>query len=135
MLLAMEKQRLDDTLYQIPANGVSEAIPLASPDGRESFTLDVWRQAIVLSKVRYQNRARKTLILARIDLGGAPHTNPDGSEITCPHLHLYCEGYGTRWAFPLPDIFTNTADLWHTLDQFMTFCHITEPPNIARSLW
>lgn len=135
LLLAMEKQRLDEREWQIPADGVSLAIPLTSLDRREQFSLDIWRQAIVIAKVRYQHRARKVIILARLDLGGAPHTNPDGAKLPCPHLHLYREGFGDRWAFPLPSEFTNPKDLWHTLDEFMAFCHIVLPPIFQRSLW
>jgi hypothetical protein len=74
--------------------------------------------------------------LARLDFGGPPHRNPDGEEIACPHLHLYRQGYGDKWARPVPqDTFTNMDNLFMTLDDFMSFCNISEPPNIQRGLF
>ena len=101
-LLAMEKHKADDTAYEYPSLGGGIRVPLLSPDKRESFFLDITRSQIKLTKGTYQNRARSVAILARLDFGGAPHRNPDDEEIPCPHLHLYREGYGDRWAMPLP---------------------------------
>jgi hypothetical protein len=36
----------------------------------------------------------------RLDLDGPPHRNPDDEEIPWPHLHVYREGYGDKWASP-----------------------------------
>ena len=58
--------------------------PLISIDGREKFSLDVWHSSIVLNKYRFQERARSVIILARVDIGGALHTNPDGVKVLCP---------------------------------------------------
>ena len=70
------------------------------------------------------------VILARLDFGGAPHRNPDGEEIASPHLHVYREGFGDKWAFPVPtDTFTDLADLWRTLQNFMHYCNIVELPG------
>ena len=46
------------------------------------------RAGTVLTKGRYQNRARNVVVLLRLDFGGAPPRNPDGSELPCPHLHI-----------------------------------------------
>jgi hypothetical protein len=68
---------------------------------------------------------------ARLDLDGRPHRNPDQTEVPCPHLHLYREGYDDRWAEPAgPPEFTNTADLYLSCQQFMAYCHVTLPPII-----
>lgn len=48
---------------------------------RENFLLDIRRGKIDLLKATNQNRARQTIVLVRLDLGGAPHRNPDGEEI------------------------------------------------------
>jgi hypothetical protein len=75
-------------------------------------------------------------ILARLDFGGPPHRNPDGEEIPCPHLHLYREGYGDKWAVPIPvDRFPNVNDLWLTLQDFMDYCNVIEPPQIIRGVF
>lgn len=107
-----------------------------SPDKREQFILDVARGRIDLAKVKMQNRARQVVILVRIDLAGAPHRNPDGEEVPCPHLHRYREGFGDKWAEPLPvEVFSSPTDLWATLGHFFSFCSITKPPHIERGLF
>jgi hypothetical protein len=95
-LMAMEKRAADEKKWLFPGPGDSLAIPLTSLDKRETFMLDVTRAQIKLTKATYQNRARITIILMRLDLDGPPHRNPDGAEIPCPHLHLYREGYGDK---------------------------------------
>jgi hypothetical protein len=49
-LIAIEKKRADDSDYFFPPPGGRIAIPLASPDKRESFMLDVTRAQIKLTK-------------------------------------------------------------------------------------
>ena len=74
--------------------------------------LDIARGRINLKKATYQNRARRVVILARLDLGGPPHENPDGEEISFPHLHTYRAGYADKWAVPAPTtLLPRTEDL------------------------
>ncbi len=135
-LLAMEKHRVDDGVYDYPGFGGALRIPLQSPDNREAFTLDVTRSQINLIKGTYQNRSRGVVILARLDFGGAPHRNPDDVEISCPHLHVYREGFGDRWAISLPsDRFTDPSDTWQLLLEFMQFVNVTVPPDVRRGLF
>lgn len=135
-LFAMEKRRVDATEWDYPQWGGRISTPLVSMDGREQFILDLWRARIDLRKGTYQNRARQVVILARLDFGGAPHRNPDGEEVGSPHLHRYREGFGDKWAFPVPpDSFSNLHDLWLTLEDFMRFCNVTEPPIFKRGLF
>lgn len=135
-LLAMAKYRSDEERYAFPMGGQSLSIALRSHDHREHFLLDLHRARINLAKVKFQSRARQVVVLARLDLGGAPHRNPDGMEVPAPHLHLYREGYGYRWAYPVPaDRFRDVADLWQTLEDFMAYCNIVEPPIIDRGLF
>ena len=135
-LIQMEKHRADDARSVFPMGGRSLTVALNSPDRHEQFFLDVSRGSIRLEKVKMQTRARQVVILARVDLAGAPHRNPDGAEVPCPHLHQYREGFGDKYAVPLPaGRFTNPADVWVTLTQFMTWCNITQPPHIERGLF
>lgn len=101
-LIAMPKFRTNDDVMYYPDQGSSLTIPLISTDKKENFLLDIKRGRIDLQKATYQNRARQTVILVRLDLSGAPHRNPDGEEVACPHLHVYRERYGDRWAGPVP---------------------------------
>jgi len=135
-LIAMEKHRVNTDRHDFPLGGGALVVPLQSPDKREQFLLDISRSRIDLLKGTYQNRARQVVVLVRLDFGGAPHRNPDDTEVPSPHLHVYREGYGDKWAIPAPlDKFGNTADLWQTLKNFMRFCNITKPPHIERGLF
>jgi hypothetical protein len=135
-LIAMEKHRANEGHADFPMGGQSVVLPLQSADKREQFLLDLSRGRIDLLKVKMQNRGRQVVVLVRLDLGGAPHRNPDDEEIPVPHLHVYREGYGDKWAVPVPaDRFSNPADVWVTLAEFMRFCNITQPPHIERGLF
>jgi hypothetical protein len=135
-LMAMEKRAAEHNEWLFPSPGERVVIPLTSLDKRENFVLDVTRFQIKLTKATYQNRARVAIILYRLDIDGAPHRNPDGAEIPCPHLHIYREGYGDKWAVPAPvGTFPDTSDLFSTLDAFMGHCNITAPPRIEKGLF
>jgi len=135
-LMAMEKRAVDEKEWLFPAPGDRVAIPLTSLDKRESFMLDVTRAQIKLTKATCQNRARAAIILLRLDLDGPPHRNPDGVEIPCPHLHVYREGYGDKWAIAAPAAtYTDTLDLFSTFEVFMQQCNITCPPKIQKGLF
>ncbi|MGQ0815585.1 MAG: DUF6978 family protein [Gemmatimonadota bacterium] len=135
-LLAMEKHRVDETTYDYPSLGGALRIPLQSADKREAFMLDITRSQINLVKGTYQNRGRGVVILARLDFGGAPHRNPNGDEIQCPHLHLYREGYGDRWAVALPvSQFTDPTNPSRLLTEFMRFVNIVSAPELRSDLF
>ncbi len=135
-LIAMEKRSADAKEWLFPAPGESVAMPLTSLDKRESFMLDVTRAQIRLTKATYQNRARAAIVLMRLDLDGAPHRNPNGEEVQCPHLHVYREGWGDKWAVAAPVArYTDSSDLFSTFEAFMQHCNITDPPNITKGLF
>jgi len=135
-LIAMEKIRVNELNTDYPSLGGRISIPLVSRNKREKFILDISRGKIDLLKGTYQNRARQVVILVRLDFGGQPHRNPDGEEISSPHLHIFKEGYGDKWAAPVPsESFSNTNDMWQLLEDFMCYCSITEPPRIERGLF
>ena len=136
-LIQMEKYRVDERMYQFPVGGGERiSVPLSSPDGSESFLLDISRGSINLKKIKYQNRARKIIVLVRLDIGGAPHRNPNGKEIRGPHLHIYREGYGDKYAKEIPDDWKAHIDNpGKMLDKFMEYCHITRPPRFLWSLF
>lgn len=132
-LIEIDKVKESQQSYDFPSIGENLVVPLISQDGKEKFILDVSRGKIEVKKAKYQNRGRKVVILLRLDIMGGKHTNPDGSEVECPHIHIYREDYADKWAFPLPPEFSNTADLLLTLDQFMEYCHVVDKPMIQGS--
>lgn len=135
-LLKMAKCRVNSKAWCYPGLGGRIMIPLTSTDKREQFRLDVTRSSLDLAKGSYQNRARKTIILARLDFGARPHRNPDDRHVGSPHLHLYREGFGARWAVEVPsDRFPATStDPWTMLEEFMDFCNVVDRPVIKRAL-
>ena len=135
-LFALEKHATGTSRWSLPDTGGGIVVPLVSADRSESFHLDISRGRIDLARGKFQNRARTTIVLARVDIGGAPHRNPDDEEIACPHLHIYREGYGDRWAYALPaDSFKNPLYHWQTLIDFMRYCNVTRPPEFDRGLF
>ena len=131
-LFAMQKVCVDNKRYRYPLAGGRLNVHLKSPDKREDFMLDITRSKIVVAKGSLQNRARQTIILARLDFGGQPHRNPDGEEISSPHLHLYREGYGDKWAFPIDSkAFPNINSVPGALRDFARYCNIHPAPEIA----
>lgn len=135
-LLRLRKHKVDTQVWEYPATGGKISIPLSSDDPHESFLLDISRGRIDLLKGKYQTRGRTAIVLARIDFNGAPHRNPDGMEVACPHLHVYREGFGDKWAYALaPENFSNPNDLWLLLNEFMQFCNIVEPPQLMQGLF
>lgn len=114
----------------IPPGG-DDTYELASLDDRESFLLDIWRGTLRLTKLRFQNRVRTAIVLVRLDVDGAPHTNPDGQRLSGTHLHLFKEGYDDRWAYSVDSSrFTLLSDAGATFQEFCAFCKIESPPPV-----
>ena len=135
-LIAMEKHRANEDHHDFPMGGTSLVLPLQSPDKKEQFFLDLSRGRIDLAKVKMQNRARQVVVLVRLDLAGESTSQPRRRGIACPHLHVYREGYGDKWAMPVPaDRFPEPSNLWATLAHFLTYCNVTRPPHIERGLF
>ena len=134
-LIAMEKRCAEDKDWLFPKPGENLVIPLESPDKREHFLLDITRGRIKLTQATYQNRARQAVVLKRLDLGGPPHTNPDGQELPCPHIHIYREGYGTKWAYSLPERYPVGGSLIAMFDAFLQDCNVVDPPRVQMGLF
>jgi len=134
-LMALEKILINSPTVILGNTPLKYSHQLISTDGRERFYLDIFRASLNLQKYTLQERSRKIIILVRVDMAGAPHTNPDGTRIECPHIHLYKEGYGDKWAFSLDEYpFRNPTDIVTTFEDFLQFCNIIELPEIQRSL-
>jgi len=131
----MEKGKIGDEVYKISTMTRKIEIPLQSLDKREEFILNITNGKIVLKRRTHQMRARKAIILTRICFN-RPHTNPDGSAVGVPHIHIYKEGYGDKWAYEIPkDKFTDLGDYYKTLLDFMDYCNIVNKPNTEKELF
>lgn len=110
----------------------------------ERFLLDLERGNRKRVRLKFQTRAHRIYVLARLDLAGKPHRNPPdapyrpGERLVGHHLHLYTEGFGSRIAyrpeeavgFPLPTLPGDVS--W--LVAFLAFCHVSPVPNIQTTL-
>ena len=135
-LLEMEKLPMDNNLVDLPDLGGRLNIQLRSQNTREEFYVTYRRDSINLSKRNHHLRGRQAIGLARLDLDGPPHRNPDGQEIGGSHLHLYREGFELKWAFEIPmDKFTNLDDAYQALVDFLLYCNTTQLPNFRKSLF
>jgi hypothetical protein len=134
VLIAMRKSFVERGAISL-APGVDSTYDLVGDDRQERFLLDLWRGTFRLSKFRFQERARKVIVLVRLDVDGSPHTNPDGLRIGGTHLHRYREGYEDKWAVPLDRaLFTNPANAVRTLGEFCAYCNIAAVPAIQDGL-
>lgn len=148
-LFTMAKKPKSGNRLAFPHAGGKLLAEFVSLDGREVFLFNITRSSIAVSKCTYQKRARQVEILRRLDIDGSPHPNPavetvpldflapyNGLEIPCPHLHIYVEGFADKWAIPAPaDVIDSNADLYKMMESFLTYCNVTEMPNIERGLF
>ena len=133
-LIAMKKTFVRPVTLSMPP-GSDQTHELIGNDDRERFLLDLWRGTLKLSKIKYQTRGRKVIVLVRLDIDGAPHTNPDGTRLNRTHIHIYREGYEDKWAFPVdPGEFGNISDIKRTLEDFCRYCNIQDIPPFQEGL-
>lgn len=125
-LMAIKKLLKDNNIIAIPSLGKRQDYEVVSMDKKEQFVLTISRGTIDISKIKYQNLYKRyNLILVRIDLAGPRHLNPDGIFIGHPHIHIYKEGYGDKWAYLLPnEFFTDVNDMVRLLEDFLKYCNI-----------
>ncbi len=135
-LMAMRKKLVESATIEFPFAGEAKQFEAMSEDGQEAFVFDVNRKGkIKVSKCTYQERYAVVEILVRLDIDGPPHENPDGTLVPCPHLHIYREGFGTKWAQSLPvGVFSNTGELATTFLDFLGYCNVQKPPATLTGL-
>ncbi|ADQ06578.1 putative Lj965 prophage protein [Caldicellulosiruptor hydrothermalis 108] len=99
----------------------------------ERLLIDINRKGTFkLTRCTYNERYQTVITLVRLDIDTKPHRNPDGTVIGPNHIHIYKEGYGDKWAYPLEDFkcFKNPKDLIQTFVDFCRFCNIVEIPTV-----
>lgn len=125
-LLEALKVIVNKGIFSMPRAGERKEFDVISEDRKERFIIDINRAGrINLRKQTLQERYRKTEILLRLDVSGPPHTNPNGETISCPHLHVYREGFGAKWAHPVPADLIISDDVFSTLISFLEYCNVT----------
>lgn len=130
-LVAMRKRFINLVTVSLPP-GSDETHELIGDDRKERFLLDLWRGTLRLSKLKFQTRGRKVIVLVRLCIDGAPHTNPNGIRIAGTHIHVYREGYEDKWAYRLDEIsqnaFRSPANIQQSFEDFCRYCNIEVPP-------
>lgn len=120
-------------VFTFPQPGEYKKIEVVSTDGKHVFIVDVNRKGSVniYKKCTIQSRYQKDVPLLRLDINGPDHTNPDGETICGSHLHIYREGYGDKYAFPVPPSIPNTDDLIQALIDFLKYFKTTNVDSLA----
>ena len=137
-LMGIKKKIVEPSIL-IPATNEKTTLNVQSLDKSEMFQLDINRAGCIkISRCTMQERYGIITPLVRLDLDETKkHQNPDQSIVVGPHLHVYKEGYGDRWAYALSDLnccpFTNITDLMITFMEFCKFCNIEEIPVMQGS--
>src|SRR5512140_132098 len=95
-LLALEKSFVSQDVIEFSMGQPFQQVhDLQSLDHREKFLLDVERGARKRARLKFQTRARKTIVLGRIDIEGKAHRNLEnyphrpGERFEGTHIHLY----------------------------------------------
>lgn len=129
LILSLVKELRQTREEPIIFPSLKEAITLPATDKENKeyeLDIDVQRRTPNPNKCTYQTRFQNDILL-RVDVGGPPHSNPDGVIVPCPHLHIYREGYATKFAVPLHEhIPTDTEDLLQVLVDFLEYNKINE---------
>jgi hypothetical protein len=133
-MLAMTKRfRSNAALVLAPGVQVARDLdPVDPEDAPQQLLLDVHRASIRMTKYKYQQRGQRIVVLARLDVDGPPHTNPDGVTIGGTHLHTYREGFEDKWAHEVdPAEWTDLSDLHATLTDFCGRFNIIDIPPLS----
>ena len=136
-LFGLRKRKADAIPYEFPRAGGRLNVRIIAENGDPAeFLLDITRSSIALTKGSYNHRVHKTIVLARVCVGGAGHVNPDGQDIGSTHLHRYREGFADKWAEPLPPELGGSQSAFKDyLASFLSYCNVVDPPRIDLDLF
>ena len=124
-LIALPKTFVSLPSFYLPG-GSDWSHELVGRQGQEKFLLDASRSSMRLSKLKLQSRGRSVVVLVRLDIDGAPHTNPDGTRVGGTHIHIYKPDCEARWAVELDNNkFSCVKDIEKIYLDFCKFCAIT----------
>ncbi len=98
---------------------------LTSNEYGDIFKLDLKQGCIELDVFKLGNRAHDSFTLYRLDIDDKTHRNPDGTNITGPHLHIYKEGFNDLFAYDATKFgFTDFKDLPKLIEKFAKLANI-----------
>ena len=125
-LLGMPK--VFDSVPQLPTMLDKKSYTIRSIDSKETFLLTAERNIVFeLSKSKLNTSYSREPIF-RVEYNSRPHMNPDGARIGRNHVHIYKEGYGMTWAYPLESfdkvLFRYPHDFNMLFGDFCKYCNI-----------
>lgn len=129
-LREIEKCLASPTSVRLPQRRETKLYPLwyqYNGRNKDDMTLSAFRGNKTPKKVSFRLLYSQCIILVRIDTQDpTPHTNPDGTRIAPlePHIHIYKEGYGDKFAYPLPEEFSHTNDIIDLFMDFLAYSHV-----------
>ncbi len=137
----MRKKPKDSSSLVMPSGKGKFEVRLQALNSMEEFVLNYIQSphskgSLTLLNRNHHLRTKTNIGLARLDLGGHPHRNPDGTEVGRSHLHIFKEGSNTLpWAIDVPpDKFSNLDNVPQALADFMDYCRIEQKPNLIPRL-
>jgi hypothetical protein len=136
-LVEMSK-RPESEVIECPDWQTKEVHAFRSAGGREDFKIDLYRGRSFTMKATHHLRARKSINLVRVAVNTAGHRNPDGTEVGPNHIHLYRQGAGLAWAYPLSDVAENfvrtPGNLTSLVRDFLQYCNVDPAPAVQDHL-
>ena len=131
-LIRMLKKQEKVKAILFPDSGKKTRINIISSDSKEKFLIDIYQSRIDITEYfNHMNHSSKCP-LARLDVGEHQvHRNPDGEKLTGSHLHIYKDGYESRWAYPVPkELGQDLDNKIETVLAFFKYCIVKEHGDI-----
>lgn len=116
----------------LPHKGEKAQINIYDSSKREKFIVDINRSGKFEDKATIQTRyvTGGNVVIIRLDINGPEHENPDGNIIERNHIHIYKEGYDTRYAYNLSSFhltyFKNITDFLCLFDDYCDYNNIKQ---------
>lgn len=125
-LIELEKIATDRRI-DIPVDSKKEHLNLARAEEPNDNIMRIYikRGKRNINKCSFNVVYNKSIILLRLDIEpGRIHQNPDGQDVTNPHLHIYREGYDDRYAIPAPESFVDMGNLAQALYDLLGYSNV-----------
>lgn len=136
-LIEMSK-RPGSEVINCPDWETKEIYEFESAGGREKFKMDFYRGRSIQMKATHHLRARKSVGLVRVAVNTGGHKNPDGTEVGPNHIHLFRQGAGLSYAYPLSEVtenfFQTPNNLTSLIRDFLLYCNVEPRPSVQDHL-
>lgn len=133
----MSLKKCFDKNIILPQENESKDFGLHSRETGEEFLLSAERKNIVKFSIYRSkfNHCYSKIPIVRLEIGGRPHINPDGTFIGRDHIHIFKEGYDLSWAYELSEEnyikhFHNYNDYNLLFEDICVYCNIVIPNNL-----